>query len=209
MARAFNNESCTSWKIGVDQEAHEGSAGQEIKLFPVDQLVCKFEGRADVFSRHAVFGLDLRESHPACEATHDSRNRNTRPSNDRLAVLYLRINDDSIVHGFNSVPKSTASAGHSGASRPAFDRYPRRALRRRPRSAGGALWMLTYSVDRQTAEERFGIQAFGPEGPFGPIRMDCKGGHWLTRWFWVIIQSPRRTQKGTTTGRMDSAELAG
>lgn len=34
---------------------------------------------------------------------------------------------------------------------------------------GGALWMLTYSFDRETLEEIFGLQAFGPEGRFGPI----------------------------------------
>jgi len=33
---------------------------------------------------------------------------------------------------------------------------------------GGALWMLTYSFDRQTREESFATRAFGPEGPAGP-----------------------------------------
>lgn len=34
--------------------------------------------------------------------------------------------------------------------------------------ARGALWMLTYSFDRETREETFTMQAFGPDGPVGP-----------------------------------------
>lgn len=33
---------------------------------------------------------------------------------------------------------------------------------------GGALWLLTYSFDRETRAENFAMQAFGAEGPVGP-----------------------------------------
>jgi len=36
------------------------------------------------------------------------------------------------------------------------------------RENGDALWLLTYSFDRETRAESFAMQAWGPEGPVGP-----------------------------------------
>jgi hypothetical protein len=68
-------------------------------LFGIKAFSGEGQGGADILRCQLVFALDLLEIHTAGEAANGKRYRHARPSNYRLAMANVRIDDDAVIDG--------------------------------------------------------------------------------------------------------------
>src|SRR5208282_345313 len=67
-------------------------------FFLLNQLRREIQGGANVLGGNAVVILHLFKRHAPRQPPDDASHRHARSTNDRLAMLNLRVDDDAIVH---------------------------------------------------------------------------------------------------------------
>jgi hypothetical protein len=83
--------------VSVEEETHAESDGwQRMKRFLFSQLSYEFQSCANIIRRKIVFTLDLFKGHATGQAAYDHRYRHSRATNNRLAMMGGRIQDDAI-----------------------------------------------------------------------------------------------------------------
>ena len=75
-------------------------------LFLLHQFTGELERGADLGAGERILTLHFVKAHPARQAANDQRNWHPRATNDGLAVADSRVDDDLVVHGFDTTPDS-------------------------------------------------------------------------------------------------------